>query len=326
MIDSKDETTFVEKDFKHSQCKNINENAMIFGSAEWFSMEKVHYIEQIAFPDIFLDKKECGEREEEYIRIRNHMVESFYSRPYVYYSLATLRRSFCCDFCLALRIHRFLEKWKIINVQQKTNQSFAGKDKFMAEEQGKNESKESSLLDKYYHFSCFDQSILFLKNTLNGLPRPILKDIFKSCMEKYNLMSDPSCFPVLSSTSTERIQQQFCSLPCVEHTSCSSRDMAVLPMTKTEPMKSEITTTTLEISDKPKEAQSKNDSSKNKFENSQSAIFLSVAKDISNAFIGEIQLLAETIEELDTRNKLLLDSIKSEFAIGSEKVMIHEDP
>lgn len=87
--------------------------------ARWFDMNTVHQIEKRLFPDFF-PEKETGstyKTPEVYCNMRDFMINAYRINPIEYLSVTALRRNLAGDVASVIRIHRFLEKWGLINYQ-----------------------------------------------------------------------------------------------------------------------------------------------------------------------------------------------------------------
>jgi len=80
--------------------------------ANWFNQGMIHRIEWEEFADIL--RGDCS-KTELYVRVRDTLVNTFRLNPRIHLSCTTCRRLVTADAGLVFRIHRFLEKWSLIN-------------------------------------------------------------------------------------------------------------------------------------------------------------------------------------------------------------------
>lgn len=91
--------------------------------AKWFDMNKVHSIEKKLFPDFFPVKtledtpKSVYKTPETYQNMRDFMINTYRINPIEYLTVTAVRRNLAGDVASIIRIHRFLEKWGLINYQ-----------------------------------------------------------------------------------------------------------------------------------------------------------------------------------------------------------------
>ena len=97
----------------------------------WFKSESVNYLEIRNLPEFFSsnknnsihDDKENDEeknlRTEEYIKIRNFIVNLYSLNPFVYLSATECRKKIAGDVCIILKIHSFLDNFSLINFNVK---------------------------------------------------------------------------------------------------------------------------------------------------------------------------------------------------------------
>lgn len=84
--------------------------------ASWFSQKKINAIEIRSLPEFFnLSNK--SKTPLIYFNYRNFMVNTYRLNPNEYLTLTAVRRNLAGDVGALLRIHRFLNKWGIINYQ-----------------------------------------------------------------------------------------------------------------------------------------------------------------------------------------------------------------
>ncbi|GMM32041.1 Swi3 protein [Martiniozyma asiatica (nom. inval.)] len=82
----------------------------------WFSLDKVNQIEMESLPEYFNDVNK-SKTPEVYMKCRNFMVNSYRINPNEYLSFTAVRRNLIGDAGSMLRIHKFLNKWGLINYQ-----------------------------------------------------------------------------------------------------------------------------------------------------------------------------------------------------------------
>lgn len=91
--------------------------------AKWFNMNDVHSIEKKLFPDFFPVKtlddtpKSVYKTPEVYQNMRDFMINTYRLNPIEYLTVTAVRRNLAGDVASIIRIHRFLEKWGLINYQ-----------------------------------------------------------------------------------------------------------------------------------------------------------------------------------------------------------------
>lgn len=91
--------------------------------SKWFNMNDVHSIEKKLFPDFFPVKtledtpKSVYKTPETYQNMRDFMINTYRINPIEYLTVTAVRRNLAGDVASIIRIHRFLEKWGLINYQ-----------------------------------------------------------------------------------------------------------------------------------------------------------------------------------------------------------------
>lgn len=91
--------------------------------SKWFDMNEVHSIERKLFPDFFPAKTSDGstpsayKTPEVYKNMRDFMINTYRINPIEYLTVTAVRRNLSGDVASIIRIHRFLEKWGLINYQ-----------------------------------------------------------------------------------------------------------------------------------------------------------------------------------------------------------------
>lgn len=84
--------------------------------SSWFDLTKVHQIERESLPEFF-ENANKNKTLEIYIKYRNFMVNSYRLNPNDYLSFTAVRRNLIGDAGTLLRVHKFLNKWGLINYQ-----------------------------------------------------------------------------------------------------------------------------------------------------------------------------------------------------------------
>lgn len=91
--------------------------------AKWFNMNDIHSIEKKLFPDFFPVKvledtpTSVYKTAETYQNMRDFMINTYRINPIEYLTVTAVRRNLAGDVASIIRIHRFLEKWGLINYQ-----------------------------------------------------------------------------------------------------------------------------------------------------------------------------------------------------------------
>ena len=81
--------------------------------SRWFSLNRIHSIEYQSLRDIFGNRS--MEYHKRYMDIRNFLISTWRMNPRIYLSVTACRKLLSCDSGKLLTIHRFLEKWGLIN-------------------------------------------------------------------------------------------------------------------------------------------------------------------------------------------------------------------
>ncbi|KAF9113987.1 hypothetical protein BGX27_000380 [Mortierella sp. AM989] len=84
--------------------------------AAWFSMSKIHDIEQKALPEFF-NMKNRSKTPTVYNDYRDFMINTYRLNPSEYLTVTACRRNLAGDVCAIIRVHAFLEQWGLINYQ-----------------------------------------------------------------------------------------------------------------------------------------------------------------------------------------------------------------
>lgn len=84
--------------------------------ASWFNMKLIHQIERDSLPEFF-NLSHPSKSPKIYANYRNFMVNAYRLNPNEYLTLTSCRRSLVGDVGTLMRVHRFLNKWGLINYQ-----------------------------------------------------------------------------------------------------------------------------------------------------------------------------------------------------------------
>ena len=84
--------------------------------ASWFNMKKIHKIEKESLPEFF-DSIHPSKSPKLYVNYRNFMINSYRLNPNEFLTLTSCRRNLVGDVGTLMRVHRFLNKWGLINYQ-----------------------------------------------------------------------------------------------------------------------------------------------------------------------------------------------------------------
>ncbi|KAG0321202.1 hypothetical protein BGZ99_004054 [Dissophora globulifera] len=82
----------------------------------WFSMSKIHEIEQRSLPEFF-NLKNRSKTPSVYKDYRDFMINTFRLNPSEYLTVTACRRNLAGDVCAIIRVHAFLEQWGLVNYQ-----------------------------------------------------------------------------------------------------------------------------------------------------------------------------------------------------------------
>ncbi|WPK23253.1 hypothetical protein PUMCH_000486 [Australozyma saopauloensis] len=90
--------------------------------AKWFDMNDIHAIEKKLFPDYFAAENgalfvSSYKSAQTYKHMRDFMINTYRINPIEYLTVTAVRRNLAGDVGSVIRIHRFLEKWGLINYQ-----------------------------------------------------------------------------------------------------------------------------------------------------------------------------------------------------------------
>lgn len=81
-------------------------------------MKKIHQIEQESLPEFF-GSKHPSKSPKIYVNYRNFMINAYRLNPNEFLTLTSCRRNLVGDVGTLMRVHRFLNKWGLINYQVK---------------------------------------------------------------------------------------------------------------------------------------------------------------------------------------------------------------
>lgn len=84
--------------------------------ASWFNMGKIHQIERDSLPEFF-NTSHPSKSPKIYANYRNFMINAYRLNPNEYLTLTSCRRNLVGDVGTLMRVHRFLNKWGLINYQ-----------------------------------------------------------------------------------------------------------------------------------------------------------------------------------------------------------------
>ncbi|KAF9146934.1 hypothetical protein BGX30_000018 [Mortierella sp. GBA39] len=82
----------------------------------WFSLTKIHEIEQKSLPEFFTLKNR-NKSPAVYKEYRDFMVNTYRLNPSEYLTVTACRRNLAGDVCAIIRVHALLEQWGLINYQ-----------------------------------------------------------------------------------------------------------------------------------------------------------------------------------------------------------------
>lgn len=90
--------------------------------SKWFDMNEIHAIEKKLIPDYFPAENgstsvSSYKSPQSYKNIRDFMINTYRINPIEYLTVTAVRRNLSGDVGSIIRIHRFLEKWGLINYQ-----------------------------------------------------------------------------------------------------------------------------------------------------------------------------------------------------------------
>lgn len=82
----------------------------------WFKFDKINSIEKKSLPEFF-NNRNINKTPEIYVNYRNFMINTYRLNPNEYLTVTVCRRNLVGDAATILRVHRFLNKWGLINYQ-----------------------------------------------------------------------------------------------------------------------------------------------------------------------------------------------------------------
>ncbi|KAG7661870.1 SWI3 [[Candida] subhashii] len=108
-----------EEDNQEKQAYTKQTHLIVIPSyASWFNMKKIHKIEKESLPEFF-DTNHPSKSSKLYVNYRNFMINSYRLNPNEFLTLTSCRRNLVGDVGTLMRVHRFLNKWGLINYQVK---------------------------------------------------------------------------------------------------------------------------------------------------------------------------------------------------------------
>lgn len=84
--------------------------------ASWFNMKMIHKIERDSLPEFF-NVSHPSKSPKIYANYRNFMINAYRLNPNEYLTLTSCRRNLVGDVGTLMRVHKFLNKWGLINYQ-----------------------------------------------------------------------------------------------------------------------------------------------------------------------------------------------------------------
>ncbi|CAH2353076.1 hypothetical protein CLIB1423_09S02256 [[Candida] railenensis] len=84
--------------------------------SSWFKMNKIHKLEKDSLPEFF-NTKHTSKSPKIYANYRNFMINAYRLNPNEYLTLTSCRRNLVGDVGTLMRVHKFLNKWGLINYQ-----------------------------------------------------------------------------------------------------------------------------------------------------------------------------------------------------------------
>ncbi|KAF2154110.1 SWIRM-domain-containing protein [Myriangium duriaei CBS 260.36] len=82
----------------------------------WFDMHQIHNLEKKALPEFF-NSRNRSKTPAVYKDYRDFMVNTYRLNPSEYLTVTACRRNLAGDVCAIMRVHAFLEQWRLINYQ-----------------------------------------------------------------------------------------------------------------------------------------------------------------------------------------------------------------
>ena len=114
--DKEDEEEEEEEEDIETETVRQTHVCVIPSYASWFDMGKVHRIERESLPEFF-SSGHPSKSPQIYVNYRNFMVNAYRLNPNEYLTLTACRRNLVGDVGTIMRVHRFLNKWGLINYQ-----------------------------------------------------------------------------------------------------------------------------------------------------------------------------------------------------------------
>lgn len=109
----------IEEDLYDPNVHSTQTHSIVIPSyASWFNMKKIHKIESESLPEFFQNKLP-SKSPKIYLNYRNFMINSYRLNPNEFLTLTSIRRNLVGDVGTLMRVHRFLNKWGLINYQVK---------------------------------------------------------------------------------------------------------------------------------------------------------------------------------------------------------------
>ncbi|RLV87744.1 SWI/SNF complex subunit SWI3 [Meyerozyma sp. JA9] len=105
-----------EADVDHSSNVKQTHTIIMPSYSRWFKMKSIHPIEKESLPEFF-KSKHPSKSPTIYLNYRNFMINSYRLNPNEYLTLTSCRRNLVGDVGTLMRVHRFLNKWGLINYQ-----------------------------------------------------------------------------------------------------------------------------------------------------------------------------------------------------------------
>ena len=87
----------------------------------WFNLESVNFLEIKNLPEFFSVQDDTNSKSEQYVKIRNFIVNLYSQNPFIYLSATDCRKKIVGDVCVILRIHNFLDTFGLINFNVKSD-------------------------------------------------------------------------------------------------------------------------------------------------------------------------------------------------------------
>ncbi|QPG76799.1 hypothetical protein FOA43_004193 [Brettanomyces nanus] len=110
------ETSEPQASISMASLKKQTHTIVLPSYVSWFDLKQIHKIEKESLPEFF-NKFNKNKSPEIYVRYRNFMINAYRLNPNDYLSFTAVRRNLVGDAATLLRVHRFLDKWGLINYQ-----------------------------------------------------------------------------------------------------------------------------------------------------------------------------------------------------------------